>query len=404
MVRICLAIILISVLTAWAAAQDISTDTATTQIDRSATGGATTLEDILRRQRGEHLDNSHRQENTGSDNAAAISAQLGVHGGASDSEVFRALRFGSADVTVSSRGPAAEVIIQDGGMWWLRLREGPLAVYGAWLLGAVLAVIAVFYALRGRIRIDGAKVGKTVLRFNTFERFGHWLFAGSFLILALTGLALLFGRSVLIPVFGKEAFSTFAVASKWIHNNVAWAFMIGLIIITVNWITQNVPNRHDLIWLAKAGGLFSKGVHPPARKFNAGQKIIFWGCVVLGVSISASGLSLLFPFELPMYAKTFAALNATGLPELSGFGALPETLTPHQEMQFSQLWHTIIAFVFIAMIIGHIYLGSIGMEGAFDAMGTGEVDLQWAREHHGLWVREEEAKAAAAVQAEHTSA
>ncbi|MEY8837422.1 formate dehydrogenase subunit gamma, partial [Cribrihabitans sp. XS_ASV171] len=181
-------------------------------------------------------------------------------------------------------------------------------------------------------------------------------------------------------------------ACKWLHNNIAWAFMLGLVIVTVNWIGHNLPTLLDLKWLAKGGGLFSKGVHPPARKFNAGQKIIFWACILLGVSISLSGLSLIFPFEMPMFAKTFIILNDIGAPGWVGLAPLPEVLAPHEEMQYAQLWHVIVAFVFIAIILAHIYLGSIGMEGAFDAMGSGEVEEQWAREHHSLWLDEVKAR------------
>lgn len=383
------------ILTSFLAAPVMAQDAAPTDTPRAATGGATTLEDILARQRGEQVDMSFRQ-NTGGSAAAGITEQLGTLGGSSDADVFRALRFGTADVTVSNNGPASAVLIQDRGMWWLQFRKGPLAQYGAWLLGGTLVALAIFYALRGRIRIDGPKTGRTITRFNGFERFGHWLFAGSFILLGITGLITLFGRTVMIPLLGKDSFATIALASKWVHNNVAWAFMLGLVIIIVNWTLHNIPNKHDLKWLAVAGGLFSKGVHPPARKFNAGQKMIFWGCVVLGLSISASGLSLLFPFELPMFAATFAKLNAFGISEMLGLGMLPEQMAPHEEMQFSQLWHTIVAFVFMAMILAHIYLGSIGMEGAFDAMGSGEVEEQWAKEHHGLWVEEVKAKERAA--------
>ncbi|NRB35503.1 MAG: formate dehydrogenase subunit gamma [Rhodobacteraceae bacterium] len=399
MLRILLAISLIFGLAVSAGAQDSTT--ATDSMDRSSTGGATTLEDILRRQEGLQVDPEYRRSNTGSADAAAdITQQLGTLGGASESDVFRALRYGTADISVTSRSPAAGTIIQDGGIWWLQAREGWLATYGAYLLGGTLVLLTMFYVLRGKIRIEGQSGVSTILRFTTFERFGHWLFAGSFLILGLTGLLTLFGRKVVIPLLGHDAFSTIAIASKWVHNNISWAFMLGLIIITVNWIAHNIPNRLDLVWLSKAGGLFSKGVHPPARKFNAGQKMIFWGCVVLGVSISASGLSLLFPFELPMFAKTFAVLNSTGLPQLVGLGTLPEVMAPQEEMQYAQLWHSIVAFVFMAMIFAHIYIGSVGMEGAIDAMTTGEVDTQWAKEHHSLWVAEvEEADRAAAAKA-----
>ncbi|MEX0319220.1 MAG: formate dehydrogenase subunit gamma [Ruegeria sp.] len=355
--------------------------------DRTATGGATTLEDILARQRGEKVDNSHRAGNTGQGNVEALIGQLGTRGIASDSDLYRALRYGSADITVSSRSPAAEVIIQDSGMWWLNFRTGPLRLYGTYAMGGMLAILLLFFLIRGKIRIDGKKPGRTVTRFTGFERFGHWLFGGSFLILGATGLITLYGRDFLIPLIGKSGFATIALACKWLHNNLAWAFMLGLVIITLNWVVHNIPNRHDLKWLAAGGGLFTKGSHPPARKFNAGQKLIFWACVILGISISLSGLSLLFPFELPMFAKTFVVANATGLPELMGL-TLPEQMSPHEEMQYAQLWHLMVAFAFLAIIFAHIYLGSVGMEGAFDAMGTGEVEEQWAREHHSLWLEE----------------
>jgi formate dehydrogenase subunit gamma len=361
--------------------------------DRTATGGATTLQDILERQQGLKVDEAYRSDNLGDpSNAAPIIDPLGSLGGVSQTDDWRALRYNKADVTVSSRSPAADVLMQDGGMTWLKFRAGPLATYGGWLLLGMLGLLAVFYLLRGKIRIDGEMSGRKILRFAAIERFGHWLLGGSFILLGVTGLFQLFGRHFIIPLVGHEVFSPLAIAGKWVHNNVAWAFMIGLVMVTVMWVAHNIPNKHDLKWLAVAGGLFSKGVHPPARKFNAGQKIIFWAVVVLGVSISVSGVSLLFPFQLPMFAATFAHLNDWGIPQALGFEALPTVLAPHVEMQLAQTWHAIIAFVFMAIIFAHIYLGSVGMQGAFDAMGSGQVDEQWAKEHHGLWLAEVKAK------------
>ncbi|MEL6418469.1 MAG: formate dehydrogenase subunit gamma [Pseudomonadota bacterium] len=363
-------------------------------VDRSATGGAQTLEDILARQRGEKLDDSFRRDDIGNpDTAAGIAAQLGTLGGASDSEVYRALRYGSANVNVSNNGPAADVLIQDSGMAWLEFRQGPLKTYGGYLMLGTLGLLVLFYLLRGKIRIDGTKTGRTITRFSGIERFAHWLMAGSFILLGITGLISLFGRLYLIPVFGKDAFATVAIGSKWIHNNVAWGFMVGLALAFVFWVIHNLPSRTDLVWIAKGGGLFVKGVHPPAKKFNAGQKVIFWSVMILGASIAASGLSLLFPFELPMFAKTFAILNQTGMPQALGFGVLPEVMAPHQEMQLAQAWHAIVSFVLMAIVIAHIYIGSVGMEGAFDAMGSGEVEEQWAKEHHSIWYEEERTKA-----------
>jgi len=364
--------------------------------DRSATGGAQTLEDIMARQRGEEVDNSFRSNALGDpDSAAGMANQLGTLGGSSDPELWRALRFGEANITSTSRGPAATTLIQDGGMRWLLFREGPLATYGSYLLGGTLVLLALFYLIRGRIRIDGDKTGRRIERFKAIERFGHWMLAGSFILLGITGLISLFGRKVLIPAFGHDAFSSVALASKWVHNNVSWAFMIALVMIFVMWVIHNLPDRTDINWLLRGGGIFSKG-HPPAKKFNAGQKLIFWSVIVLGTSISVSGLALLFPFEINMFAATFAKMNSFGISEALGLGTLPTTLAPHEEMQYSQLWHAIVSFVLMAIIFAHIYIGSVGMEGAYDAMGSGEVEEQWAREHHSLWVDEVEAKEAAA--------
>ena len=361
-------------------------------VDRSATGGAQTLSDIMARQKGEAVQDDFRRNATGDPSIAAdLQQQLGTLGGVSDPELWRALRFGTADISVSAGGEVATVLVQDGGMRWLLMRNGPVAEYAAYGWGGIIALLVLFYLLRGKIRIDGEKTGRTVTRFKAVERFAHWVLAGSFILLGLTGLYSLFGRMVLIPLFGKESFASIALVSKWVHNNVSWAFMIALVVIFFMWVAHNLPNRTDLKWLAMGGGIFKKGVHPPAKKFNAGQKLIFWSVIVLGASISASGLSLLFPFEMPMFAATFAKMNALGLTEMLGMEPLRTVLAPQEEMQLAQLWHTIVSCVLIVIIIAHIYIGSVGMEGAYDAMGSGEVEEQWAREHHSLWLDEIEA-------------
>ena len=356
--------------------------------DRFATGGAQTLEDIMARQRGEEVDNSFRSDNTGDpDSAAGLAEQLGTLGGASNPELWRALRFGTADITASNNGPAATTLVQDGGMAWIEFRQGPLSKYGSYLLGGTLILLLVFFVLRGRIRIQGEQTGQKIIRFKAIERFGHWLLAGSFILLGITGLISLFGRKVLIPAFGHESFATIAVASKWVHNNVSWAFMIGLVMIFVMWVLHNLPHRSDINWLLKGGGIIGSA-HPPAKKFNAGQKLIFWSVIVLGASISVSGLALLFPFEINMFAATFSKLNSFGISGALGLGELRTTLAPHEEMQYAQLWHSIVSFVLIAIIFAHIYIGTVGMEGAASAMTSGEVEEQWAREHHSIWAEE----------------
>jgi formate dehydrogenase subunit gamma len=310
-----------------------------------------------------------------------------VLGGKSRSEMWGQVRQGAqGSVTIPDK--KAGVLIQSEGENWRNIRNGPVSVIGGWALFGTIAVIALFFALRGRIRIDAGPSGRRIERFNLLERFGHWLTAVSFIVLALSGLNMLYGRYVLKPVIGAQLFADLSQLAKYLHNYVAFAFMAGLALIFVLWVRHNIPNRHDLVWLAKGGGLFRKGVHPPSRKFNAGQKLIFWAVIVGGLSLSLSGIALLFPFEFHMFGNTFAVLNIVGV-------GLPTDLTAMQEMQLSQLWHGIAGLLLIAVIIAHIYIGSIGMEGAFDAMGTGMVDLNWAREHHDLWVAELEGKPAA---------
>ncbi|MGR3511365.1 MAG: formate dehydrogenase subunit gamma [Paracoccaceae bacterium] len=368
---------------------------------RAETGGATTLEDILRRQRGEDVDMEFRRDALGdAEGGAATTDQLGTLGGASDPELWRALRFGEADITSQVRSPGATLLVQDDGMAWLQFRDGPLQVWGGFALLGMLGLLLLFFLLRGRIQIEAGRSGITIQRFAFIERFAHWLFAGSFILLGLTGLITLFGRNALELFAGqpetyaslRDIYANVAVASKWVHNNVAWAFILGLIMIFVLWVIHNIPSRTDINWMLKGGGLFSKHSHPPAKKFNAGQKIIFWSCVVFGGSIAASGIALLFPFEFPMFQATFDKMRSVGITALPVYGPLPETLTPHAEMMHAQAWHAIMSFLLMVIVVAHIYIGSVGMEGAYDAMGSGEVDVNWAKEHHSLWVEEVEAK------------
>ena len=306
----------------------------------------------------------------------------------SDSDLWRTLRKGfRSDVPYADKQKG--VAIQSEGENWRNVRNGPLSVYGGWMLGGVIALLALFFVLRGRIRVEKGMSGRTVERFNGVERFAHWLTATSFIVLGLTGLNILYGRYVILPVIGPEAFSTLTLAGKYAHNFVSFAFMIGIVMITVLWIRQNIPGRHDLIWLAKGGGMFTKGTHVSAKKFNAGQKIIFWLVIFIGISISFSGLVLMFPFTIEPFGPTFALVNIFGF-------SLPTDLTPMQEMQLTQLWHALLGLFMIALIFAHVYIGTLGMVGAFDAMGSGQVDENWAREHHDLWLAELESGAKSA--------
>jgi formate dehydrogenase subunit gamma len=220
--------------------------------------------------------------------------------------------------------------------------------------------LTLFYLLRGKIMISKGVSGKTITRFGGLDRFTHWVTAGCFLALTLSGLNVTFGKSVLLPIIGAAAFTNLSIVAKWVHNYLAWPFMAGLILMFLLWVKDNIPNRLDLAWFAAGGGLVGDK-HPPARRFNGGQKIVFWMVILGGAALSLSGVYLLFPY--------------------SAGGVL--------NLQFWNTVHAVVSVLLVASMLAHIYIGSIGMEGAFDAMGSGEVDLNWAKEHHSIWVAEE---------------
>ena len=301
-------------------------------------------------------------------------------GNESDSELWRAVRNG-VQGNVSIPDKQAGVLVQSEGDIWRAWRNGPVTVTGIWIVFGMLGLLALFFAIRGRIRIEAGPSGQTIERFNGIERFAHWLTASCFIVLAVTGLNMLYGKHVLLPVLGPEAFSVLSMAGKYAHNYLAFGFMTGVVIMFVLWVRDNIPNKYDMQWIAEAGGLLTKGVHPPSRKFNAGQKFFFWALVLGGTSLALSGITLLFPFQLAIWQPVFQALNAVGF-------NLPGELTAMEEIQLSQISHAVVGMIMIAIMLAHIYIGSLGMEGAFDAMGTGQVDENWAREHHSVWVAE----------------
>jgi formate dehydrogenase subunit gamma len=258
----------------------------------------------------------------------------------------------------------AASLIQPAGRDWRDFQRSKLPWIGGIAILGMLAVLAIFLMVRGRIRVHQGLSGKTILRFASFERFTHWLTASCFIVLALSGLNVSFGRILILPLFGADAFAAMSAWAKLAHNYLAFPFMLGLVIMFLIWIRDNIPGKLDLEWVKQGGGLFSKGHHVPAKRFNAGQKGIFWIVIIGGALMSVSGWFLLFPY-------------------------LPANVTA---LQFWTVIHAVIAMLFIAAMLAHIYIGSVGMEGAFDAMGTGEVDLNWAKEHHALWVEEQQAK------------
>lgn len=252
------------------------------------------------------------------------------------------------------------LLIQPQGREWREMREGTVKSVGGWLLVLVVVGLAAFLAIRGRIKIDAGPSGRTIERFNGTERFAHWLTAVSFIVLGLSGVNMAFGRSLLLPLIGPESFTALTQFGKLAHNYLSFPFVLGVFLMAVLWIKHNMFNAIDAEWLRQGGGLLQKGVHPPAGKFNGGQKMIFWSVVLGAIALAVSGYILMFPFYFT---------------DMAG-------------MQLAHLVHAIAGILLVAIILAHIYIGSVGMEGAFDAMGNGQVDLNWAKEHHSIWVRE----------------
>jgi formate dehydrogenase subunit gamma len=275
---------------------------------------------------------------------------------------------------VNGRGTIPDVksynLEQPRGRDWRHFQEVLLPWIGAIAILGMLALLVVFYLIRGMVRLEAGRSGRTIVRFNAFERFVHWMTATCFVVLAITGLNITFGRKLLLPLMSPDAFTAWSQAGKYAHNFLSFPFTLGVILIFLMWIAWNLPTGDDVEWLKEGGGLLRRPKHPPpAGRFNAGQKAIYWIVVLGGGAMAATGYMLMFPFYLT---------------DVAG-------------MQTTAMVHGTVAVLFVAVMIAHAYIGTIGMEGAFEAMGTGTVDLNWAKEHHGKWVAEEVAKGRSAA-------
>jgi formate dehydrogenase subunit gamma len=287
---------------------------------------------------------------------------FGDHGQPSaETEETRAARDGGRIhgwVTIPDRKSAN--LIQPEGHDWRQVHSVWLPWAGAAIQAGALASIGLFFLWRGRIRIRNGWSGRTLPRFNALERANHWMVASCFIVLALTGLNLTFGRWLLLPWIGPEAFTALSTAGKLAHNFLGFPFTLGILVMFALWVRGNIPDRGDITWLRQGGGMVGDR-HPPAARFNAGQKAVFWMTVLGGGAVAVSGFLLIFPF----------------------------TVTEIRGQQWAQIVHALLAMLLIAGILGHIYIGTLGMEGAASAMTTGRVDLNWAREHHALWAQQQ---------------
>jgi formate dehydrogenase subunit gamma len=273
-------------------------------------------------------------------------------------DLWRAVREANVGTT-QVQGVDTGVLINSRGETWRHFRMEQLIPVGAILMGSVLALIVLFYLVRGPLRMQGGPSGKKIQRFTVFERTTHWFTVSLFWLLALTGLILLYGRFVLIPVLGPEGFGLTASACKEAHNLFGPMFLVAILMLFLTFVKDNIYARGDMTWLLKGGGMFGGG-HVSAGRFNAGEKIWFWIAVPGGLVLSVSGLIL----------------------DFAVFGQGREL------MEISHVLHGIAAVVVITVSFGHIYLGTAGVEGTLGSMTTGNVDEAWAKSHHDRWYAE----------------
>ncbi len=273
------------------------------------------------------------------------------------SEYWRDVR--SADQGYTAvRGQETGVLIQSRGETWREVRNGPVMILGAVMVLGMLLMLLAYQLIKGGAKLEH-RTGRKVLRWAMSDRVLHWYTAVLFIVLAITGFSLLWGRSVLIPILGKEGFAAWAGIAKPIHDYLALAFTAGLIVMLLKWFHHNIPASYDREWFKQGGGYFS-GSHPPAGFANAGEKAYYWVLVIGGTALVISGFYLLFPnlgFE-------------------------------RSAMQTANIVHGVSALILTTAVIAHIYLGTLGSEGALEGMVTGEVDEGWARQHHSVWLDE----------------
>jgi len=257
-----------------------------------------------------------------------------------------------------------DLILQRGGNTWRTLRNGPLSTTSAAILLLTLLALAAAWRFLGPSRLEEPETGRRILRFRAWQRLVHWTTAISFLLLAFSGLVILFGKRLLLPWMGHDVFSWLAIGAKYVHNVVGPFFILCSLVLFFTFMRHNVFRRHDWTWLRNAGGRLSHR-REPAGYFNAGEKIWFWGAVVLlGLLMSLTGLVL----------------------DFVNFGATRYLL------QWANSLHLGGATLYIAAALGHIYIGTLGTPGAYTGMRRGTVDEAWARTHHNLWYHDLQAR------------
>ena len=311
--------------------------------------------------------------------------QRNVQQPGNNAPVWREVRKEAQEHYTSIKGRETGVLVQSAGDTWRRIRNGPVTFYGGWLIVLVCLVIAAIYFAQGPIKLHDKPSGRMIARFTVVERWAHWTMGISFVVLGITGLIILFGKHVLLPVIGYTLFAWLTALGKNLHNFVAPLFIASLLVFIVMYVKDNLPEKGDGAWLANGWKMFL-GQHLPSGRFNAGEKVWFWiGVVALCLVLSVTGVILLFP--------NFDQVRAT--------------------MQQASIIHAVAAVLVTGLGLGHIYMGTIGVEGAYRNMRDGVTDETWAKEHHEYWYNDvksgkdaaksgkDAAKSGAAPQAQH---
>lgn len=308
--------------------------------------------------------------------------------------VWRDVRSGAPNYT-STQGRETGVLIQQqarfpgqdamttAGEAWRKFRNGPVTFYGGWLIVLVVLAIAAFYFSKGPLKLHDKPTGRMIERFSIMERWAHWTTAISFCVLAVSGIITLFGKHFVLPVIGYTLFAWLSALAKNLHNFIAPLFIVSLLVMIVIYIKDNLPEEGDMAWFAGAFAMFWSGKHVPSGRFNAGEKAYFWiGVVALCIALSVTGVIMLFP--------NFDQVRTT--------------------MQQANVIHAVSAVIMILFALGHIYVGTIGVEGAYGNMRDGVTDETWIKEHHEKWYNDVKsgkagvttaAKSGAAPQAQH---
>jgi len=286
------------------------------------------------------------------------------------SNYWRAVKEGVSGYSAVS-GPEAGVLIVSGGTNWQQLRNGPIAQKLPWVIVGMLGILLLYHLFHGRNKLDAKQLsGRKIKRWSWFDRLVHWITAISFIGLAITGLSMLIGKTLLIPLLGKAGFAMWAQTSITIHNVIGPVFSVGIVLMIVLWIWHNFPTSVDWQWFKQGGGLIGKA-HPPAGRMNGGEKVWFWIVAIVGLAVSVTGLIMLAP------------IYGIAIPAWAEFIPLIEGSRP--QMQQAYLIHAVLSIGWTAIALGHIYIGTAGTEGAFEGMSTGYVSEEWAKQHHDQW-------------------